>query len=86
MGNQLAAAQTSGYQDQQVLQQRLGTFQLVDQVRLIFAPLSLHFCSPWVTFAPLLTRFILTFCSLLLTFRSLLAPHFFCSLAHLLLA
>ena len=32
MGNQLAAAQTSGYQDQQVLQQRLGTFQLIDQL------------------------------------------------------
>jgi phosphoinositide-3-kinase regulatory subunit 4 len=32
MGNQLAAAQTSGYQDQQVLQQRLGDFQLVDQL------------------------------------------------------
>ena len=33
MGNQLAAAQTTGsYQDQQVLQQRIGEFQLVDQL------------------------------------------------------
>eukprot|EP01043_Picozoa_sp_COSAG02_P036231 COSAG02_NODE_2640_length_8349_cov_40.398545_5_plen_78_part_00 len=33
MGNQLAAAQTSGsYQDQQVLQQRIGEFQLVEQL------------------------------------------------------
>ena len=33
MGNQLSqATQAGGYQDQQVLQQRLGAFQAVDQL------------------------------------------------------